>query len=383
MRLFAVLLFAVGCSAEPTPSVRQEPVVDLALSEQPLYSIGMADGPEEQQLYRVASASIRDDGGIVIANSGTRSIRAFDATGNVIWSSGRDGEGPGEYRLIRSASRIDGDTIVAWDPPQRRLTYLGPEGDVAAVVHVESAVAIQLSGDSVPAFPTAVTMLGDGTPIAEPGFPTQVMTRGPNGVRRDTIPLFVFDRTGALTATIGPIAGAETYVHDGSSMLMPFGHRLLIAAAGNSLYVGTGKGAIQSYNSDGTPTRSIDLHLDAVPISDSDFEQMKERWLARMVPQSRASMVEMLSDLPRLSHHPTYSRLLGGSDGTLLVQLYPSYADSVHRWLFVASDGEVRARLEIPAEYQLMDARQDRVAILRRDELDTEQIAVFGLHPSS
>ena len=376
------LLISVGCSPEPADSGPEEvfdSVPTLVLSSQPLFTVGTADGSEDQQLYRVSGAYLREDGGIVIANSGTRAIRAYNESGNLSWSTGREGGGPGEFRGIRSASRMRGDSTVVWDPPQRRLTYIGPGGNVGAVVQVESALTIPLSGDSVSAFPTAMNILTNGTAVAEPGFLTQVMSRGPDGIRRDTVPLFVFGRDGSLAASIGPIAGAETFVDAGSSMLMPFGHRLLIAAVGQQVFVGTGKGPIAVYDSDGVITRSIDLQIDPIPISDADFEAMKQRWLARMTPQSRESMAETLADLPRMDHHPLYSRLAGGSDDRLWVQLYSQRSDSLQHWVALSGEGRVITLLAVPTAYQVLDIRQDRLAILRRDELDTEQVAVFAL----
>lgn len=351
----------------------------LRPAERPMIVVGTADGPTEQQLFQVTSAFIRHDGALIIANAGDRSIRSYRPDGSWSWSTGRDGDGPGEFRRIRSASPMHGDTIVVWDPPQRRLTYLDGSGSVVATAQLVSSVTISLSGDSVPAFPTNVWALASGHVIAEPGFLTQVLGRGANGVRRDTIPLFLFSRSGQQRATIGPIAGGEMFVHDGSSMLMPFGRRLLIATLNNEIYVADGRGPIVVFDTLAEVVRTLPVPIEPTQIAKADFDAYKERMLARASGRSRPTIEAMLNDLPQLDSYPLFTRLVGGSDGVLWLQLHRQQSDSIQNWVGFTPNGIEVAKLELSADFEVMDLTQEIVTVLRRDELDTEQILVFRL----
>lgn len=64
--------------------------------------------------------ALADDGTLLIAEGDLHSVRAYDTTGAMIRSFGRDGEGPGEFRSAYIA--VSGDTLVVQDPRTARLT---------------------------------------------------------------------------------------------------------------------------------------------------------------------------------------------------------------------------------------------------------------------
>ena len=95
--------------------------------------IGCSDcaaGPT--QLTTIFDVAVTDSGEIVVADRSPPMIRAFDRTGRVLWSGGRSGGGPGEYRFpMRVAIGADRGVSVV-DMQARRLTRLGRDGAVKA-----------------------------------------------------------------------------------------------------------------------------------------------------------------------------------------------------------------------------------------------------------
>jgi hypothetical protein len=95
--------------------------------------IGCSDcaaGP--MQLTTIYDVAVTDSGEIIIADRAPPMIRAFDRTGRVLWSGGRSGGGPGEYRFpMRVAIGPDRGVSVV-DMTARRLTRLGRDGTVKA-----------------------------------------------------------------------------------------------------------------------------------------------------------------------------------------------------------------------------------------------------------
>src|SRR5690606_32160502 len=111
----AVLLCIAGCSGEQpvdesgvirfseagvpiVVSTRPElPAGTWRLQSDPLLSVGEIQGAEPYLFDGVAHAHLRPDGGIVVVDRGSSSIRLFDTRGQHIRSTGRPGDGPGEF----------------------------------------------------------------------------------------------------------------------------------------------------------------------------------------------------------------------------------------------------------------------------------------------
>ena len=378
------VVIGLGWACESAPDgPDDEPLPAMVLSREPVFSIGAAQGPESDQLFRVVGALRRSDGAVVLVNAGTNEIRFFGADGSFRRSVGRGGSGPGEFRSIRSIIRIGGDSVLVWDSGLRRMTLLGPGGEVGDVIPLGAGLEIQLHGESVPAFPTGMHALQDGALIGELGFPTQVMTRGPDGIRRDTVPLAVFDRTGRLVTLLGPFAGADAFVKGRSSMPMPYGHRLLVASTGRKVFVGTGKGPIDVLSPEGETLESLDVPFPRVTVSGEAFTAMKESLIARMAPPGRAGMRDMLAEMPRLEYRPSYSQMRTSAEGDVWIREFLEPTDSVQRWVALDPAGTARFVVEFDRTLELLDSGRDFVLVLARDGFDTEQIRLYGLRPEA
>ena len=103
---------------------------DLTIAEQPLVRIGMLDGPLEYIFGNVTGAVRLDDGSIVVVDEQSHNVRRYDANGRHLWTSGREGDGPGEYRGLRLLRNCPGAAITVFDWVQDRITDLDADGNV-------------------------------------------------------------------------------------------------------------------------------------------------------------------------------------------------------------------------------------------------------------
>ncbi len=101
---------------------------DLVLADEPLVRIGMVDGPEEYLFGNVTGGVRLEDGSIVVADEQNYAVRRYDATGRHMWTSGRQGEGPGEYGGLRLLRGCPGATITVFDWHLDRVTQLDVDG---------------------------------------------------------------------------------------------------------------------------------------------------------------------------------------------------------------------------------------------------------------
>jgi len=90
-------------------------------------SVGLEEGGPDE-FGRVNSIVSDANGHIYVADGPNFEIRVFDASGRHLRTFGRQGGGPGEFGALYSLAWI-GDTLLALDPNNARISLLTPEGD--------------------------------------------------------------------------------------------------------------------------------------------------------------------------------------------------------------------------------------------------------------
>ena len=96
-----------------------------------LVEIGCADCGDARQFSSMWDVAVTDAGDVLVVDRDAPTLRMFDRSGRPLWSRGRPGAGPGEYRFaMRAAVAPDGSVQVV-DMRLRRLTRLARDGTVA------------------------------------------------------------------------------------------------------------------------------------------------------------------------------------------------------------------------------------------------------------
>ncbi len=90
-----------------------EPIL-LARAE-PVLRIGVVEGPPEFQLFRVSDAKRLLDGGVAVANAGSRELRIYNSDGSHRATAGGAGRGPSEFQYPAALIVLPGDTIQVQD----------------------------------------------------------------------------------------------------------------------------------------------------------------------------------------------------------------------------------------------------------------------------
>lgn len=68
------------------------------------HQIGQLDGPEEFLFVYIVDATVNSKGDIYVADRRLNEIRKFNKDGEYLLTIGRQGQGPGEFQSIRTAS---------------------------------------------------------------------------------------------------------------------------------------------------------------------------------------------------------------------------------------------------------------------------------------
>ena len=114
--------------------------------------------------------------GVTLWDGGRHAVVRISAEGEVLWTFGRQGEGPGEFRTVRGIAQLPGGGAAVVDNVNERLTIIDRDGRLAGETN--------LSGMA----PESVASLYDGslvvlTRLAEPAF----LVSDENGVVVDSV----------------------------------------------------------------------------------------------------------------------------------------------------------------------------------------------------
>ena len=380
--ILCLAIHLVGCGGTEQPAQSQDPDQEVTLpapqdtflvAEVPTVSIGSDEDP----LFRVHGGHFLSDGGIVIANAGSGQILYYDSAGARVMTVGRFGEGPGEFsQNLRLIERLRGDSVAAWDPPRGRVTVFAPDGSVVRITRMQAPnYSVVVRGRREPARPPAYVWFSTtGAPVSE----TRVLTRhysGPDGIVRDTIPLFVHDVQGEAVHRLGPVPGYEHVVYQGTSTGRLFGHRFHVAVGDEAIYVGTGKPAVvHVYGLSGGRRTRLRLPIAARPVTTEAVDDAVGRYLLRFREQDRAGVRDLVHSVELPDSLPSYSALLVDGLERLWIQQYVGVGESPRRWLVYDPNTGAVVAVTLPPVMELLDANETSVLLMARDETDAEHV---------
>ncbi len=314
------------------------------------------------------------DGRVIVADGDSRSLRIHAADGAPLASVGRAGGGPGEFRGISSLSRWPGDSLLAWDIQQRRLTLFDDQGNLGRTF------ALATSTD-VP-FGNVQGVFADGSMLTT-GF---VAGGGPEpGRSRSQAPVHRFRRDGTLETTYPFMTGGEAFfdVFDGGfsvtaalfarSATPHVGQALLVEADNErfELRLRATSGELQRIVRRGGVTPAITPELRAAVV---------EHTLAALPnDETRERRRPALESMPVPERLPAFGRVHVDRLDHVWVEEYAPIPGERSTWWVFASDGALVARATMPQRVTVLEVGPDYMLGGHRDALDVEEVVVMRL----
>lgn len=344
---------------------------------EPVTVIGAAtEAGAQHQLYRVAGATRLSDGTIVVANAGTHELRAFTESGDHRWSSGRQGEGPGEFQSLTWMHRFARDSLLSFDQRLDRLTIHDRNGNLVRTFKLRGVA----EAGAFPRLP-----LQDGRVFAS----ARTVFQGgqlETGVRADSTLGLMFSMTGELLDTVGAFPGSETYVEtDGRRITVveyPFGHSAYYATSGSQLHVGHSAAyEIRTYSPRGVLERLVRRGGVERAITATLVERKIEEILAGIERENYRRRVEQVyDDLPtREGRLPAFSEIVTDTDGNLWVQEYPEPGEPENTWNVFGPGGRWLGSVEMSPDLDVIEIGSGYVLGGWESELGVEQVRVYPL----
>lgn len=353
-----------------------QPGEEWRISVDPVLDIGIVDGPPEYQLFRARSAARSSDGRVVIANGGTNELRFYDHAGTHLYSVGRTGEGPGEFRDLQRVWLFGGDSLLAYDFAPARLSVFSPSGDYVRSVHIASPEGRQV---------IVRGSLNDGSLIAV-GAPIWDAPGATSGIVRDSVPYYRYDSDGAFLGTLGRFPSVEVFrIITGDSWRLtglPFPRAPVAAVARDRFYFGPADDyEFQTYTPTGQLERVVRLPHERRPVTSADRERFREERLERADREgTRPAMERMLAATPYPDVMPPYDRALVDEEGNLWLADYrPPGSDEDSSWKVFTPAGQFLGAVTVPGQFDVLQVGADFVLGYWLDELDVEHIRMYAL----
>jgi hypothetical protein len=320
----------------------------------------------------VVGAIIVEDSLLVVADRLSKDIRVFGTHGRLAVRLGREGSGPGEFRIL-SGIVLEGPKLYAWDLGNRRMTSRTLDGANLETTRVTSPGV----------FPELVGVLADGSFILRAAsYEQSTLSKTGRSREEDS---FVH---------LGPDAELrKTYERPGIDMLFEVRggrktgrslvptRRTLAAAGGDRIYLlESGAGHLEVVDG-----RGALLYKGIMPGVVRLVTDDERRALGRVgVPTPPGTLGVASGEVVSLVRDtfPVIDRLLLDSERRLWVRWPVGPFDSIQTWIALDSTFSPHASLALGAEQVLLDAFRGRAVVLTKDSLDVPTVAVWRLGPS-
>ncbi|NJD18179.1 MAG: 6-bladed beta-propeller [Gemmatimonadetes bacterium] len=370
-------------SAGVTIVENEAPLLGAALSAlvsgRPLLDLGGPDAPPEQQFEDIVGVLQSPDRGFVVADRGRRQLLFYDASGRHRVTVGGPGQGPGEFQDI-GAVAISGDSILAFDFRQGRLSVFGLDGAFRGTAQLEPT-----PDERHPIQFYNLAGLLDGHLLM---IPWAILPLGQReqGSYWDSASVYVYGLDGVARGRMGEPYRTEMYVGSRGSSGLPFGARTSVASDGARLIMGTGKRfELSQYDVSGTLTRIVRRRWEPRPVTPAAADSLLAHVIRGVGATSRTdpraeARVCAFEEAPLPEHMPAFAELLTDPRGNLWVRRYSAeYEDGARRWSVFDQTGAWLGDLTTPEGFEVLTVNADAILGVWRDPLDVQHIRVYGL----
>ncbi len=343
--------------------------------EGPTLSIGSADGREETQLHRVRAAARMPDGSIVIANSGSAELRVYAPDGRWVRSIGREGDGPGEFRILRSFQLVVPDTLIAFDPSGPRVTIFTANGDLI------SSRSLSVPGEA--ARPPE-HKLPDGRWL------NLMPSTEVEGYQRRRNHFVAWTEAAETVDTMLARDGQEYLIylrHEGDrylgrgAVVVPFGGQDLSAIGPGRVALSDGLNYDVAVRELGGREMRVRRKLVRRPLPAGAIERFTDSYVAQYAPERQPEVRRNFEQLPTRTQTPTHAALAFDRTGRLWTENYRFPWDSLSRrtWSIFNTTGEWLGEVEFPKSFRVFDIGDDYVLGVERDADGVEYVKMYRI----
>ncbi|MDX2262526.1 MAG: hypothetical protein SFU84_12615 [Gemmatimonadales bacterium] len=360
----------------------------------PILTLGDGRGGAGNEFGRVVGVVRRNDGTVAVADAMAHTVRVFDATGRLLRSLGRAGEGPGEFGTLTGLAAAGPDALMAISvpaPPLVRALRFSAAGKFVRDIAIFDGQRRL----------TSPRFLADGSFAAWDMGSGSELPRSPGAsLRVDSLDLVLVSAERSAPTRIARLPYQQR-VSDLGVLLFAAHTETASAAAG--IYAGlTGDPAITFYSGSGRAERVIRWPLPPERPPVGIVARYREWYTATaQIPaayqgvarrQLEARIAETLRTLRLADRMPVFNRMIVADDGHLWVERYNSghVMPNCRRpctptpavpgeWDVFDGGGRWLGTVRMPQRFAPLDIGARHVTGVWRDEDDVEHVRIHEL----
>lgn len=331
-------------------------------------ALALAEDPDSP-LFDVGSALRLSGGRFAVADGGNQRVVLFDQNGTLLSTTGRPGEGPGEFQHLTLLARGVADSLLVWDRRARRVSVLSPAGDFVHSFSLEAT-------DDVP-FAAVAGVYSDGSLLAT-GFVDLGGGSPAQGRQAYSSPAYHFGADGRFLSHAGSFSTGESFYEvseRGFSVLpVPFGAEAFRVTAGSRLVVATSDRYELSFLAgDGAPTMIVRREARARQVTGGDREALIERIVSEARVGQREGLEKVLPTMETPATMPEFDEVFSDALGRIWVREY-EVLGSARDWNIYDGDGLAVAVVELPLSFTPTDAGEEFVVGVVSGEFDVQSV---------
>ena len=392
----ALLFSLCCCSRAVNPdafSVRDSVGIQIAVSTVPAWSntqrfrvldtpildLGGAEAPPEFQFQQLLDLALLRNGNIVATDMSARRVLFFSEDGEPLAQQGRQGTGPGEFRLLFGLA-ILGDSVIAYDRNFSRVTVFSSDGQFLGVRTFEDPPA-----GNPPLRNYYLVGSVDGDLLFTPRvfLPS---TSGDVSVYRDTAPNLLYDVSLGFDAEVAEPSGMDMFSSVQGASSVPFGRISVIASSEETVFICHGRDfEIRQFEPGRGLTHIIRRPYHPRPVTEEDLQEL----IARHLQNAGASSANdprfdgfraMMESAPLPEFMPTIDGLIADALGFLWARHYSTRPGEAPReWSVFSSEGRWLGEVTMPVRFRPSVIREDYVLGVYSDAYDVEHIQKLPL----
>jgi hypothetical protein len=288
---------------------------------------------------------------------------------------------------VTSLDKVPGDSVMAYDPMNRRLALFDAAGG-----HVRD---VTTSGPTAFVLFQIVGRLPDGTYLAftpNTRIGPEMLSRPP-GPARDSLLVLRLDSAGTAVDTLGLFPAGQVVVRQvemlGRSFPMPlpvpFSPNTVVATGLDAVYIGTTDTyEIRALSPTGELRRLIRRDARGRRVTRADQEDFQAR--LRDLPGGNAMMNPVMEQFRKAMSEaeypetlPAYSNLVVDAEGNLWVADHPGAQTIPTRWAVFSPAGRLLGEVTTPEGLQVREIGSDYVLGQKADEAEIEHVVLYQL----
>lgn len=349
-------------------------------TSQPLYSTRTSDS---LALGRFVDGRFSSETTLVVTRQ--TELLVLDRQGRLRRTLGRDGAGPGEYRLITRLAIADDGTLLVYDYNALRLTQISPTRPLRIIPYLgrpNGGYEIE-----------PVTLLRDGRILAtfwqlRPNRDELGLTVG--RFDRDSAPLLVYDSMGAYLSTLGTWPGLERLRSSDARLPPAFARTALVQGRGRHVVISSTDSVAATLFTGAVPA----LRLTATQPHRAPTSALIRAW-ERAMALDMADVADVylrvLRGTPTVPALPVLDGIGVDEHGNVWLGSVGLPNDTLRTWTVVSPTGTPLGRLSLPARptkaipghRELLDVFGGQVALLREAPDGELYVEVRAIHPSA